>query len=152
MNSLSLNKSSINLKKSFYLFSYYFLAVLLLFTGIVKIIDPQLLVSIIKSLILVDQNLVLVVVTTLPVFEIALAIMLLLKVKIKTTLKIVTTLFIFFFLFSLYGFTVGLENDCGCFGNTIKSEFGIGMIIRNFLLLTITIYLTINSNKNPAQG
>ncbi len=151
MDSLPINKLSINLQKSLYLFSYYFLAVLLLFTGISKIIDSQPLIETIQITNLIEDSFIIPLTSLLPVIEISLGIMLILKVKIKTTLRIVTTLFIFFFLFSLYGFTIGLESDCGCFGNTIKSDFGIGMIIRNFLLLIVTIYLTMNEN-NPSAG
>ncbi len=158
MDSLSINKSTINYSKKsllykwFYFFNYYLISFVLLFSGISKIIDPQPLIETIKSLGMIDQNLVLLLATALPLLEVALAVMLLLKLKIKITLRLVATLFGFFFLFSLYGFTIGLESDCGCFGNTIKSDFGIGMIIRNFSLLLISIYLTINSNKNPVQG
>ncbi|MCB9250778.1 MAG: hypothetical protein H6613_20665 [Ignavibacteriales bacterium] len=49
------------------------------------------------------------------------------------------------------GFFFGLNADCGCFGNAIKSDFGWGMILRNTLLLLITIYISyfmVKSNKN----
>jgi hypothetical protein len=35
----------------------------------------------------------------------------------------------------------GFDVDCGCFGSNVSSEFGIGMIIRNVILIVITLLL-----------
>jgi hypothetical protein len=74
----------------------------------------------------------------------------LLKIKPNVTLPMVAMLFFVFFTFSIYGTVVGLDADCGCFGNTIKSEFGWGMILRNTLLFILSEYISFN--KNSLQG
>jgi hypothetical protein len=65
--------------------------------------------------------------------------MLLLRIRIKETLIAVTILFLFFFLFSVYGAVVGLENDCGCFGDIVKNDFGVTMILRNVVFLVLVL-------------
>lgn len=159
INSLSLNKSSINLKKGFYLFSFYLISIVLLFSGISKTIDPQPLIETIQSIKLIGDNfvakrsiLIIALATILPVIEITFGVMLLLKMNIRIILLLTTILFGFFFLFSIYGFTIDLENDCGCLGSAVQSNFGWWMIIRNFLLLIVTIYLTANKKNNPGAG
>ncbi|MFA3782602.1 MauE/DoxX family redox-associated membrane protein [Melioribacteraceae bacterium 4301-Me] len=46
-----------------------------------------------------------------------------------------------FFLFSVYGVAMGLEKDCGCFGNAVKSYFGWGMVGRNTVFLLLSIFI-----------
>ncbi|NMB82180.1 MAG: methylamine utilization protein [Ignavibacteria bacterium] len=121
--------------------SYYFLIALLLFSGISKILDPQPMLETIKAVINVSEELQIAAATLLPVAEITLGVMLLLRIRTKETLIAVTILFLFFFLFSVYGTVIGLENDCGCFGDLVKSEFGLIMILRNVILLVIVIIL-----------
>ena len=91
----------------------------------------------IKAVINVSEELHIAAATLLPIIELTLGVMLLLKIRVNETLIAVTLLFLFFFLFSVYGAVVGLENDCGCFGNMIESNFRINMIIRNFIFLLI---------------
>jgi len=58
--------------------------------------------------------------------------------RTKLTLKLVTALFTFFLLFAVYGTVIGLNIDCGCFSNVVRSEFGITMILRNLIFILIT--------------
>lgn len=78
--------------------------------------------------------------------------MLILKIQTKKTLFATTVLFFCFFAFSVYGTASGLNNDCGCFGGAVKSEFGLTMIIRNFVLLTVVILLAIINKKFASAG
>jgi hypothetical protein len=96
----------------------------------------------IKAVINVNEELQIVAATLLPILELTLGVMLMLKIRVIETLIAVTILFLFFFLFSVYGTIIGLENDCGCFGKVAESSFGVGMVIRNILLLILTIILT----------
>ncbi len=128
----------------FFLF-YYSIIVILFFTGFAKILNPIQLINTLKIFPFPDE-LILVTTTLLPIFEISLAVMLFLKIKLKLTMIFVVLLFSFFFLFSVYGFYLGLDNDCGCFGNVIQSRFGWGMILRNFILLCISLFLIFNIN------
>ncbi|MBL1212908.1 MAG: methylamine utilization protein [Ignavibacteriae bacterium] len=127
---------------------YYSLALILLFTGITKIIDPLPLISTLKLLPIINEQAAIFTATLLPVIEIGLAILMLLKIKTKVILTAVTVLFGAFFLFSIYGTLAGIDNDCGCFGDIIKSEFGVGMIVRNAVFLFCSIILLRNELNN----
>lgn len=98
MNSLSLNKSSINLKKSFYLFSFYLIVIVLLFSGISKVIDPQTFIETIQSTNLIEDVFVIALAILLPVIEITLGVILLLKMNIGIILILTTILFASFFI------------------------------------------------------
>jgi len=76
--------------------------------------------------------------------------MLVLNIQTKKILITVCILFFCFFVFSVYGSIIGLNNDCGCFGSVIKSEFGIFMVLRNLTFFTITI-LSIKSFNVTAE-
>ncbi|NMC98620.1 MAG: methylamine utilization protein [Bacteroidales bacterium] len=133
--------------------SFYFLIAILLFSGISKVLDPRPMLETIKAVINVREELQIAAATLLPVLEITLGVMLLLRIRVKETLIAVTILFLLFFLFSVYGTVIGLENDCGCFGNAVDSSFGIGMVIRNFLFLSLALLMLIKiENKSPGRG
>ncbi len=144
-NSNYLKKYSIN--NFIYSFSFYSIAVILLISGIIKVIDPSPLFETIKLLPFVPSSFYIVLVTILPIVELGLGLLMLLKVTPKVTLSMVSALFLIFFIFSIYGTTEGLEADCGCFGDVVKSEFGWGMIIRNLVFWVLTVYLLINKEK-----
>lgn len=138
------------IKKLLYKIVYYLLALILLFTGITKIIDPLPLINTLKLLPIINEQLVILIATILPMLEIVLGLLMLLKIKPKITLPVVLMLFFIFFGFSIYGTLAGLEGDCGCFGNAIKSEFEIKMIIRNFILFILSLYISFY--KKSLQG
>lgn len=122
--------------------AYYFIALVLLFSGFSKIIDPENFLKVLNiTLGFLGENIIILIATALPVFEIALGLMLMLKIKTKETLFVAVILFAVFFLFSIYGTIKGFNVDCGCFGSSISSQFGIEMIIRNLSLTIISIVL-----------
>ncbi len=128
------------LKQRLYIISYYFIAVVLSLSGISKILNPENLLNTLNTtLTFIDVNILILIATALPVIEIALGLMLILKIKVKGTLIATVILFAVFFLFSIYGTITGFDVDCGCFGSSIRSEFGVGMIIRNIVLLILSI-------------
>jgi len=106
----------------------------------------------IKAVVNVSEELQIAAAMLLPLIEITLGVMLLLRIKEKETFIAVTVLFLFFFLFSVYGTVVGLENDCGCFGKAVESSFGIGMVVRNFLFLALSLFVLIKFEKSPGAG
>ena len=131
--------------KVLYFSSFYFIAGVLLFPGISKIFDPIPLINTLKIITIIPGSSHVLIVTLLPVVEIALAILMMTNIKPGITLTAVTILFTIFLGFSIYGKAAGFGSDCGCFGNTIKSSFGWGMIIRNAVFLIISLILTINA-------
>jgi len=120
------------INKFLYKIVYYLLAVIL----------P--LINTLKLLPIINEQLVVLTATILPILEIGLGLLMLLKIKPNVTLPVVLMLFFIFFVFSIYGTVVGFDTDCGCFGNTIKSEFGWGMILRNTLLFILSGYINFN--------
>ena len=129
---------------------YYFIAVVLLFSGVTKIVDPLPMMETMKAVFKVNENLLILAATILPVIEIGFGLMLVFNVETKKVLFAVIILFFCFFAFSVYGSIIGLNNDCGCFGSVIKSEFGIFMVLRNLTFFTITI-LSIKSFNVTAE-
>jgi hypothetical protein len=120
---------------------YYFICAVLLFSGITKIIDPTPMIETMKAAFKVNENLLILAATVLPLVEIVLGLMLVLKIQTKKTLLAATVLFFGFFVFSVYGTVIGLNTDCGCFGTTIKSNFGLGMVLRNSFFFSIILII-----------
>ena len=144
-------------QKSFLLYSNYIITILLsavlLFSGINKIIAPiALLENLTTTFKFLPENLFLMITVIIPLIEIALGALLvfsLYKESLSKYKKIINlsavVLLGLFFVYSIYGYIIGLSNDCGCFGNAIKSEFGLGMVIRNLVLLTGVIFVLGNT-------
>lgn len=146
-----------NFTNLIYSFFYYLIVVILLFSGVSKVIDPMPMIETINQIPVLKR------ITEilpfgevwwgfLPIIEIALGLMLFLKIQLKKTLLVTKVLFFAFFVFSVYGTLIGLNVDCGCFGGAIKSEFDITMIIRNLVLLTVAIWLAIVNKKFASAG
>lgn len=120
---------------------YYFISAVLLFSGVSKIIDPVPMIETMKATFRIDESFLIFAATGLPIIEIALGLMLVFKVQTKKTLLATLLLFFGFFVFSIYGTAIGLNNNCGCFGGGVKSEFGMTMILRNLILTFLNIRL-----------
>ncbi|MCF8241618.1 MAG: hypothetical protein K9J16_09550 [Melioribacteraceae bacterium] len=86
------------IRKLFSTVSYYLIALILLFTGITKLIDPKPLVETLQSLKLLADEITIFTSATLPVIEIGLGAMLMLKIKQDLAIKF--SLPLFFFLFN----------------------------------------------------
>ncbi|AFH48384.1 Methylamine utilization protein [Ignavibacterium album JCM 16511] len=131
-----------NVKQKFYTVSYYFIAVILLVSGVSKIINPENFIKVLNvTLGFLGENIVILIATILPVIEIALGLMLMLKIKVKEALIAVLYLFVAFTVFAIYGTIKGFNIDCGCFGSNVRNEFGVGMIVRNLVLLVVVLVL-----------
>lgn len=137
----SLTKTNLFPTKLGYYFFYYSIAIILLFSGFSKIIDPENFLKVLNVTVdFLGENIIVITATALPVIEVALGLMLILKLKVKGTLIATLLLFSAFTLFAIYGFILGFDVDCGCFGTVIKNEFGIWMIGRNLLLVVIAFF------------
>lgn len=139
--------AKVNSKKLVFQLLSYLIAVVLLFSGISKIIDPTPMMETMKVAFKVNENLLILAATLLPVIEIVLGLMLVFNRQTKKTLFAVTILFFCFFAFSVYGTIIGLNNNCGCFGNLVKSEFGPVMIIRNSGLFIIALLIAVSDGS-----
>lgn len=133
----------ITLRRYLYATAYYFIAIVLLAAGIFKIYDPAPMLGTLELIKFLNTPLSVLIATILPVIEITLGILILTGKNIRISLIAATGLFWFFFGFSVYGYAVGLDADCGCFGNVIASDFGVGMIIRNLIFAVISTSLVL---------
>ncbi len=124
----------------------YFIAAVLLISGISKILDPMPLIETLKAFTKLPEEYLILAATILPVIEISLGILLVLKIKPKPVMLGTLILFAAFLAFSIYGTIMGMTNDCGCFGSLVESQIGWGMIIRN-LGFIIVAALIITYNK-----
>ena len=124
------------------------LGLLLIFSGVAKIIDPSNAVKMMLDLGLLPLNLIIPLISFFPVVEIALG--LLLIADRYNILSTSATLFLFtgFLFISIYGTMTGLNSDCGCFGSVIESRIGWGMIVRNGAFFIGACYIWIDSIKN----
>lgn len=148
---ISTDALKFSLSKLFYYSTYYLIIGVLLFSGIAKIIDPLPLIKTLEafklfSFISWGDGINIFIATTLPIFEIGLAILLILKIKLNVALPLTLIFFTGFLIYSIYGYYLGLTNDCGCFGDIIKSEFGVGMVVRNIIFVKIVTYLSLYKN------
>jgi len=141
-NSIKIISSKHSLKSILILLTHYLIAGVLLFSGVSKIIYPENFIKVLNTTLgFLGEDILMLIATLLPVIEIALGLMLILKIKVNETLIATVILFTAFLLFAIYGTIKGFDVDCGCFGSSVSSEFGIGMIFRNFSLTIITIIL-----------
>jgi len=131
---------------------YYIIATVLLFSGISKIVDPMPMMETMKAVFKVNESLLILVATILPIIEIGFGMMLVFNIQTKKILIAVSILFFGFFVFSVYGTIIGLNNDCGCFGDAVKSEIVTVMIIGNLVLLTLVIWLAIINREFASAG
>ena len=127
----------------------YFIILILLISGIAKIIDPLPIIKSLEAFKLFSftqfgNEINIFIATTLPILELTLAILLIAKIKLSVVLPLTLLLFSGFLIYSIWGYYLGITNDCGCFGTLIKSEFGVGMIVRNFMFVLIIGYLNFN--------
>jgi hypothetical protein len=90
------------------------LAVIFLWAGIIKILDPDSFAIILEAFDLLPYTWIMPVAVGLPVLEILAAIGLLFDVR--GSLPAVTGLLVLFLVILGYGIWLGLDIDCGCFG------------------------------------
>jgi len=136
------------LRRYLYVTAYYFIAVVLLAAGMFKIYDPAPMLGTLELIQFLNNSLSVLIATILPVIEITLGVLLLIGQKVIFSLIAATGLFWFFLGFSVYGYAVGLDADCGCFGNVIASDFGVGMILRNAIFAAVASMVIIHHKKN----
>lgn len=121
------------------------LAAVLLFAGVLKLIDDSALFETVGYITWLPVWIKLQVITLLPWVEIVLALLLVTWRLDRWVRPLVIVIFLGFFLFAIYGTLTGMEGDCGCFGEMMDSTFGWKMITRNglFLLLAMLLYLPV---------
>ncbi|MBN2280097.1 MAG: hypothetical protein JXQ65_05925 [Candidatus Marinimicrobia bacterium] len=120
--------------------------IVLILSGIGKIIDPLPAIQLMEKLPLIPNILILPIASILPALELSLALGILLRYKKFIIYSVNLLLFLSFFILSIYGTILKIKVDCGCFGSLLESRVGWTMVLRNSVFLGLSIYLFINSN------
>ena len=130
-----------------------FISLILLFSGIAKLIDPEPTINLLSALHIFPDIINNIILLLLPAIELGLASLLLSKFKTKITNILCNSLFFAFFVMSVYLAIIGIDQDCGCFGSFIQSRTGWLMVIRNmiFLFLSSTLFLADRNKSNSKQ-
>jgi len=117
------------------------LGLVLMFSGIAKIVDSSNAVNMIIEFRIIPQGLIISIFSFLTVVEILTGLLLISGIYPKIAVISALVLFIGFFFISIYGTVVGLTGDCGCFGAAVQSRIGWGMVVRNGVFVVGAIYL-----------
>lgn len=135
------------------------LAGLLIVAGYLKIQDNSALFETVAYLTWLPMWIKSLVIDLLPYVEIIVGGLLLSTKVDKIAVPAATLIYLTFFIFAIYGFSTGIEGDCGCFGDLedgsllnilLGSSFGWQMVIRNgvFVAMSGVMFLGFrNSSK-----
>lgn len=130
----------------------YFIAAVLLFSGISKIIDPQTFNEAMNSIGIMNAHIKELTTGLLPIMEVFLGVVLLFNKYSETAMPFVIILFTLFLFFAVYGILIGVEGDCGCFGGILDSSFDYTMVVRNFTLFLMSVILLKNAKLFAAEN
>jgi len=132
------------------------LAGMLIFAGILKIQDNSALFETVAYITWLPLGLKSLTIDLLPWVEVLVGFFLLTFMFDKITLPVNALIYLTFFIFAIYGFSTGIEGDCGCFGDLdddslagmlLGSSFGWTMTIRNGIFVTMAGFLFWNPIK-----
>lgn len=116
------------------------LGLVLIFSGIAKMLDTASLISLLNEINILPQYLIKHFVALVIITEIFVGGMLLFK-RNKFIINLQFLIYISFFIISAVGVIFNLQNDCGCFGGLIESSFNGWMILRNSIFLILSFLL-----------
>jgi uncharacterized membrane protein YphA (DoxX/SURF4 family) len=123
---------------------------LLIFAGILKMMDNTALFETVAYLTWIPIVLKSLLVDLLPYIEIVTGALLISTYFDKLTIPLTAFIYLGFFIFAIYGLSTGVEGDCGCFGDLdessfigaiLGSTFGWSMVIRNGVFVTMAGFL-----------
>lgn len=123
---------------------------LLVFAGILKILDNTTLFESVAYITWLPVWAKSLIINYLPYAEIAVGSLLILHLFDKVTIPASALIYLSFFIFAVWGLGSGLEFDCGCFGDLdgssfigqlLGSEIGWKMAIRNGIFTAMAIFL-----------
>jgi uncharacterized membrane protein YphA (DoxX/SURF4 family) len=110
-----------------------------LLSGIIKLTDVHLFARSIKNFGFVPDSFIAILSVTVPVVELLSGLFLLLGLWIKIFSGVVIGLLIIFIAAIIPNIAFGNEIDCGCFGPLSESKVGIGLLVRDFIMLGLTL-------------
>lgn len=125
----------------------FFIAIIFILSGLSKLLS---IVEFRNTLVIIklSESLLTVVVYGLPLFEIIIGFMFLIGLYIKISGKAIFLLLMMFNVVIMIQIIKGLDIDCNCFGNILKSKMDIYGIIRNFILSFLVLGVTFYKDGN----
>ena len=128
------------------IFSKTVILIVLVISGIGKIINPLPAMELMQLLPLFPNFMILPTISIMPILELAIALAIIFRYKKVITYSINLGLFFGFFCISLYATILKINSDCGCFGSLLESPVGWTMVIRNSFFLILSLYLLIKNS------
>lgn len=131
------------------------LGIVLLYSGSIKLANVELFVTDLHNFQLVPENIIRVASLLIPFLELILGLFLFFSIQLQFTLHSLTSLLILFTIVLISKISEGVEYSCGCFGDVDRQSIGIHSIIRNIVLITITLVLSVfyeTSSKFKSQS
>lgn len=143
-------KSNLIIKSVSLLFRFL-LGGLLIFAGVLKVVDNSTLFETVAYITWIPVGMKSLVIDFLPWIEIVAGSLLLLHIFDKVVIPINAAIYLSFLIFAIWGLSNGIEMDCGCFGDLDKgsflatflgSEISIQMVVRNgvFVLMAAFVF------------
>jgi putative oxidoreductase len=115
------------------------IGVVFLLSGIIKLTDVHLFTSSIKNFGFVPDPFIGFLSVAVPVVELLSGLFLLLGFWIRLSSGVVIGVLIIFIAAIIPNIAIGNEIDCGCFGPLSQSKVGIGLLVRDFIMLGLTL-------------
>lgn len=138
--------------------SVYFrwiLGAVLMAAGILKIADPENMVEVLMFFELTGEEGAYLAVYGISVLEIVLAVMLFRNYLPRATAVVVSAMCGVFVLIAVVGYLDNWSHVCGCLGRFSFGKFDMLMVIRNFVLLSMSLWLVRDLNivkRDPQRG
>jgi uncharacterized membrane protein YphA (DoxX/SURF4 family) len=126
------------------------------FAGCAKLFDAQSFLSTIQRLDLVPSRLVFPVMIIIVQSEIWLGLALVFGFRTRIIATLLAGLISLFIIVIAVSLLRGTTGDCGCFGSLGSEKLGLGLIIRDTLILTGCLWLSfqkeVNASERPKAG
>ena len=116
------------------------LSLVFIFSGIEKIINPELFSDSISNYRLFPSFSINLIAITIPWIELTVGLLLLFGISVKDNIIIINSLLMFFVVIILIAVIRGLDIDCGCYGSS-SQKVGFLKIIENVILFIFGIIL-----------
>jgi uncharacterized membrane protein YphA (DoxX/SURF4 family) len=133
-------KQRLNNKKVF-IFVRLLIGFAFFISAILKIIDPIEFGRVIYSYSIVPNSWVAILSLVIPYLELFLGLMLLLDLFSGTASLIGLVMVLCFTVISMYRYINGDVTDCGCFGNFIKRENDLTLLVENLVFITALYFI-----------
>ncbi len=125
-----------------------FLGICFILSGALKLYDPSKSVYLMDKVLGINSDLSIFLIASICIAELMLAFILLFRFYPEKGILASIACFSFFLLFSIYLFYKGSDLDCGCFGSVSLLSSGKELIMRNAILLGLSVMVFVIKKKS----